>query len=138
MARVKELAPVVHVGIRALSKPEMDRIRRERLPVWFAQDMIQSDAWMEDVLRTLSGPVYLTFDVDYFDPSILPATGAPEPGGMSWYPTLRFLRRLFAEKQVVGVDVVELLPQPGDHASAFTVAKLVYKMIGYREAARRA
>jgi agmatinase len=137
MARVRELAPVVHVGIRALSKPEMDWIRREGFRIWFARDMIRSDDWMEEVLQALSGPVYLTFDVDYFDPSVLPATGAPEPGGLGWYPTMRFLRRLFAEKKVVGADVVELLPQPGDHASAFTVAKLVYKMIGYREAARQ-
>jgi agmatinase len=75
--------------------------------------------------------VYLTFDVDYFDPSLGPATGTPEPGGGLWYPTLAFLRRLFAEKRVVAADVVELAPQEDQPAASFLTARLVYKLFGY-------
>ena len=136
MARVREVASVVSVGVRALSKPEMERISGENLPVWFAHEMRENPHWMIEVLDSLEGPVYLSIDVDFFDPSIMPATGTPEPGGFFWNETLRFLRMVFAEKQVVGADVVELLPTPGLHFCDYTVARLVYKMIGYREAAR--
>ena len=83
--------------------------------------------------------VYITFDVDFFDPSLVPATGTPEPGGGDWYRTLRFLRRVFREKKVLACDVVELSPIPGFPAPDFLVAKLVYKLLGYhfhREKAR--
>ena len=83
------------------------------------------------------GPdVYITIDVDYFDPSLVPATGTPEPGGGQWYPTLRLLERVFAERHVVGVDVVELAPIPGFVAPDFLVAKLVYKLIAYHQRGR--
>ncbi len=97
----------------------------------FADEMWSDDTWMERALEALGPTVYLTFDVDYFDPSVVPSTGTPEPGGGAWYPTLRFLRRVFAERRVIACDVVELAPIPGMHAPDFLVAKLVYKLIGY-------
>jgi len=136
MARVWEVAPVVAVGVRAISREEMERVRRENLPIWFAHEMRENPRWIEEVLEELKSPVYLTFDVDFFDPALMPATGAPEPGGFFWQETVRFLQALFTQKRVVGIDVVELLPFSGLHAADFTVAKLIYKMIAFREAAR--
>jgi agmatinase len=76
--------------------------------------------------------VYITFDLDAFDPSLLPSTGTPEPGGLQWYETLEFLRRIFTEKNVVGFDLVELCPTGNYKPSAFTAAKLYYKMLSYK------
>ena len=85
-----------------------------------------------DLLDALGPKVYLTFDVDYFDPSLVPSTGTPEPGGGDWYRTLRFLKRVFAERDVIAADVVELAPTPGLYAPDFLVAKLVSKIIRSR------
>lgn len=131
MARINEITTTVGVGIRSLSIEERDAIRNKHLPVWFSHHMVENPDWMSDVLNVLKEPVYITLDVDYFDISIMPATGTPEPGGGLWYPTLLFLKRVFAEKKVVGMDVVEFAPRKDDHAFAFMVAKLIYKMIGY-------
>ena len=99
---------------------------------------MQDEAWHETILEGLGGkPVYLTFDLDYFDPSILPATGTPEPGGPDWYPTLRFLERLFRTAHVVACDVVELAPSPGLHHADFTAARLVHKLIALHQLQRK-
>lgn len=131
--RCLDVADFVQVGIRAVSPEEVEVIRsREGITVIWADHMWDDDAWMEPALEALGPDVYLTFDVDYFDPSLVPATGTPEPGGGDWYRTLRFLRRVFRERNVVGMDVVELAPIPGMNAPDFLVAKLVYKLLGYR------
>ena len=133
MARVLHRADVVAVGIRAVCAEEMEVHRRTpgSTIVW-ADDMGADDRWMDRALEALGPRVYLTFDVDYFDPSLVPSTGTPEPGGGDWYRTLRFLRRVFREREVVAADVVELAPTPGLHAPDFLVAKLVYKLLAYR------
>jgi N1-aminopropylagmatine ureohydrolase len=133
MARVLERADVVGVGIRAVSAEEMvvSRGTPGSTIVW-ADEMWQGDSWMDGALEALGPKVYLTFDVDYFDPSLVPSTGTPEPGGPDWYRTLKFLRRVFRERDVVAADVVELAPTPGLHAPDFLVAKLVYKLLIYR------
>lgn len=133
MARVLDVAHVVAVGVRALS-PEEVRVARDSKAVTlvWADHMWEDDSWMDAALERLGKRVYLTFDVDYFDPSLVPSTGTPEPGGGDWYRTLRFLRRVFREREVVACDVVELAPNPGLSAPDFLVAKLVYKLIGYR------
>jgi agmatinase len=133
MARVLDAADVVGVGLRAVSAEEIEVARgREGITMVWADDMWHDDAWMDRALAALGPNVYLSFDVDYFDPSLVPSTGTPEPGGGDWYRTLRFLRRVFAERHVVGCDVVELAPTPGLHAPNFLVAKLVYKLLAYR------
>lgn len=133
MARVLDGADVVGVGIRGLSSEEAAVAeRREGVTLVYADGMWEDDAWMDRALEALGDPVYLTFDVDYFDPSLVPSTGTPEPGGGRWYPTLRFLRRVFRERTVLACDVVELAPVPGLHAPDFLVAKLAYKLVGYR------
>lgn len=132
MARCVDDADLVAVGIRALTTDERDLIRgRDSITTVFAEEMSHDGAWIERTLQALGDDVYITFDVDYFDPALIPATGTPEPGGPGWYPTLELLRRVFAERRVVGVDVVELAPIPGNAAPDFAIAKLVYKMIGY-------
>ncbi|MGD8321215.1 MAG: agmatinase [Gemmatimonadota bacterium] len=133
MARVLDRADVVAVGIRAVSGEEMEihRSNSGSTIVW-ADEMWEDDRWMDRAMEALGPKVYLTFDVDYFDPDILPSTGTPEPGGGDWYRTLKFLKRVYREREVVAADVVELAPTPGLHAPDFLVAKLVYKLISYR------
>jgi len=133
MRRVVDQVNLVQVGIRAISVEEQRFMRRRRdtITTVFAEELEGGDAWMDRALGALGEDVYLTFDVDYFDPSLVPSTGTPEPGGGSWQPTLRFLRRVFAERNVVAADVVELGPIPGLAAPDFLCAKLVYKLIGY-------
>ncbi|MGH7550091.1 MAG: agmatinase [Gemmatimonadota bacterium] len=133
MRRVHELGvPVVPVGIRAVSPEEIEFIRAHDLPVFWSHRIAHGDEWMETALSALTDTIYLTFDVDFFDPSLVPATGTPEPGGGFWHETMRFLGRVFREKTVIGMDVVELAPIEGFHAPDFVVARLVYRTIGYR------
>ncbi len=138
MARVAEQCGITAVGIRALTQEEAQFARaRDTINIFYADNIHEGTAWIDDVIASLGDDVYITFDVDGFDPSLVPATGTPEPGGLQWYPVMKLLRRVFAERRVHGVDVVELAPIPGYHAADFLVAKLVYKMIGYWGAGRR-
>jgi agmatinase len=132
MARVKEVCPFASVGIRSLCQEEANRIQRENLAVFDIHRMRNAgESWMDESLARLSDTVYITLDLDALDPSIMPAVGTPEPGGMDWTSTTRFLRRAFKEKVVVGFDMVELCPMPGAEHGVFTAAKLFYRMIGY-------
>ncbi len=129
---------IVAVGIRALTSEERAVIRERGITTVFAHQM-RGDAgneWIEQALEGLGDNVYITFDVDFFDPALIPATGTPEPGGGDWWDAQALLRAVFARRNVVGADVVELAPRPGSEASAFTAAKLVYKMIGLWSEAR--
>jgi agmatinase len=138
MARCIDHVELVQVGIRAITAEERQLIReRDSITTIFADEMWRDDAWIDRAMAALGDTVFITFDVDYFDPSLMPATGTPEPGGPAWYPTMQLLRRVFTEKKVVGVDVVELAPIGGNAAPDFVAAKLVYKMVGYRWLARR-
>ena len=123
--------PSLPIGIRSLSAPEAELARRKKIPIVWGHELDALEARFDELLAKLPRRVYLTFDIDYFDPALVPATGTPEPGGGAWYPTLRLLRRLFAAKEVVAMDVVELAPLGGQPASDFVAAKLVYKCIGY-------
>lgn len=133
MARILDVADLVSVGIRAVCEEEVEVWRgTDGVTLIWADDMWENDGWMDQAMDALGDTVYITFDVDYFDPSLVPSTGTPEPGGGDWYRTLRFLRRVFTEKNVIACDIVELAPTPGLHAPDFLVAKLAYKLIGYR------
>ena len=133
MRRVFELGvPAVPVGIRAVSIEESEFIREEGLPVFWSHRIAHGDEWMETAITALSDTVYITFDVDFFDPALVPATGTPEPGGAFWHETLQFLGHVFTEKNVVGMDVVELAPIAGFHAPDFVIARLVHRCFGYR------
>ena len=99
---------------------------------FFAQDIHGHQNWMQQAIDCCTDNVYVTFDLDAFDPSIMPTTGTPEPGGLDWYTTINFLRQVFKQKNVVGFDIVELAPIEGYHAGPFLAAKLYYKMLTYK------
>ncbi|HVF61417.1 MAG TPA: agmatinase [Thermoanaerobaculia bacterium] len=128
---VEDRFPTLAVGIRSLSTPEAELIRERSLAVLWGHQLARAEELFAPLLAALPETVYLTFDVDYFDPSLVPATGTPEPGGGLWYPTLALLRTLFRSKRVIAMDLVELAPIGGQPASDFLAAKLVYKCIGY-------
>jgi agmatinase len=133
MRRVVEVCPAVQVGIRSLCEEEAKAIPHLRTRVYWAKDIVRAPmkAWIAKVLDDLGPNVYLTIDLDGFDPSIVPATGSPEPGGLDWHQVTSLVRAVADHKKIVAMDVVELLPQPGDHASDFLAAKLIYKCLGY-------
>jgi len=129
------------IGIRSLSAPEAEFLRKHKIPIIWGHELEPVAALekrFDMLLKKLPKRVYLTFDIDFFDPALVPATGTPEPGGGAWHPTLRLLRRLFAAKEVVAMDVVELAPIGGQPASDFLAAKLAYKCIGYKFSDRQA
>jgi len=133
MRRVVEVCPAVQVGIRSLSVEEAQAIPHLNTSIYWAKDIARAPlkSWIAKVLADLSPNVYLTIDLDGFDPAFVPATGTPEPGGLDWMQVTSLIRAVADHKRIVGMDVVELLPQPGDHASDFLAAKLVYKCLGY-------
>jgi agmatinase len=103
--------------------------------VVFGHELDTAGAWITRAFEAMGSDVYISIDVDYFDPSLVPSTGTPEPGGGQWYPTLELLRRVFNERRVHAVDVVEHAPIAGLHAPDFLVAKLVYKLVGFHSLA---
>lgn len=121
---------LVQVGIRSMDAIEKTYMDDEK--TFFAHDMANDEYWMDKVIEALTDNVLITFDLDAFDPSIMPSTGTPEPGGLFWYETLEFLKQVFEEKNVVGFDIVELCPNPADKSSDFLAAKLYYKMLSYK------
>jgi agmatinase len=123
--RVLEICPVVEVGIRSMSEEEAEFVKEENIPIFYARDMMEDDSWMDEAISKLSERVYVTIDLDGLDPSIMPAVGTPEPGGILWYQLLKFLRKLAEKKKVVAFDVMELCPIPGNYVSDFTAAKLL-------------
>jgi agmatinase len=128
MARARERCPIMQVGIRSLDASELTALDPDR--VFFAHTLsARNHGWMDDVVERLSERVYLTIDLDAFDPSLVPATGTPEPGGLSWSTVNELVRRVAAQRCIVGFDVVELLPSIGQHASDFLAAKLVYRVV---------
>lgn len=131
MARVKEIPQVkdiVSVGIRSMSHEEVPFADPKK--IFYAHDL--EGNWMDRVLDLLSGPVYVTFDLDVFDCSLMPSTGTPEPGGLFWNETVRLMQRVFQNKTVVGFDIVELCPNSFNPAPDFVAAKLVYKLLSYQ------
>lgn len=123
--------PIFQWGVRALSVEEVEYRRTYDLPHVDAVDLATPDDIDFVLPADFPADVYLTFDVDVLDPSIMPATGTPEPGGLTWWPTLRWLQQLADQRRIIGVDVVELAPVPGQHAPDFLVAKLIYTLCGF-------
>lgn len=121
---------LVQVGIRSMDISEKSSMNMDK--VFFAHDMAVNEYWMDEVIDQLTGNVFITFDLDAIDPSLLPSTGTPEPGGLFYYETLEFLKRVFTERNVVGFDIVELCPNESEKSSDFLAAKLYYKMLSYK------
>ena len=120
---------LVQVGIRSMDAEEKQYLPPKR--VFFAHEIAKNEDWIKDVLDKVTGNVYITIDLDAFDPSIAPSTGTPEPGGLQWYPTLKLLRKVFKKCNVVAFDIVELMDSPAAKPTAFLAAKLYYKMLAY-------
>jgi agmatinase len=121
---------LIQVGIRSMDIIEKTVMDEDK--TYFAHEMAIDDTWMDSAIDQMTDNVFITFDLDAFDPSIMPSTGTPEPGGLLWYETLEFLKQVFAEKNVVGFDIVELCPNSKDKSSDFLAAKLYYKMLSYK------
>jgi agmatinase len=121
---------LVQVGIRSMDVVEKPFINKEQC--FFAEDIYNTEDWMDKSIELMTDDVYLTIDLDVFDPSIMPSTGTPEPGGLSWNTTMRYLKKVFERKNVVGFDIVEFAPIDGLHAPDFLVAKLYYKLLTYK------
>lgn len=130
MARAREMAPCIQIGIRSMSVEESFKLEPGR--IFLARDINDSENWKYDMLSILSNNVYITFDLDALDPSIMPSTGTPEPGGLLWYETIEILRRISEKANIVGFDLVELAPNPIDKAPDFLAAKLIYKLLTYK------
>jgi agmatinase len=132
MRRTLEFAKVTQVGIRSMSTEEAEAAPKLSTKIFYDVTLRQNPDWIDAVVETLSDAVYITIDVDGMDPAIMPATGTPEPGGLSWYELLALLRRTIERRNVVAFDVVELSPIPGVIAPNFLCAKLIYKILSYR------
>lgn len=121
---------LIQVGIRSMDSEELEYLDRDKC--YFAEDMYGQTRWMEESIKKMTDTVYITLDLDVFDPSIMPATGTPEPGGMNWNTMIQYLRMVFSQKNVLGFDIVELAPIEGLSAPQFLAAKLYYKMLSYK------
>lgn len=121
---------LIQVGIRSMDVSEKKNTNYGQ--VYFADEIYDSNQWKQDSIDQMTDNVYITFDLDAFDPSIMPATGTPEPGGLDWYTVTDYLKNVFEQKNVVGIDIVELAPIEGMHAPQFLAAKLYYKMLSYK------
>jgi len=130
MARAKELCNVVQVGIRSIDKSELENIPANQ--VFYAENIRNQSDWKEQMLSKITENVYITIDLDVFDPSIMPSTGTPEPGGMYWYEVIDALNLVCQNRNVVGFDVVELAPTQYNKAPDFMAAKLIYKLLTYK------
>src|SRR6185369_6813963 len=131
MARVVEVCPVVQVGIRSISEAEAKRLPKTPTRIFWARDIVGRTDWYEQAILSLTENVYLTIDIDGLDPSLVPTTGAPEPGGLGWYDVLGIVRATARARTIVGMDVTELSPVAGNKAPDFLTAKLVYKCLSY-------
>ncbi|MCX5843651.1 MAG: agmatinase [Deltaproteobacteria bacterium] len=129
--RISELCPLIQAGIRSMSAEEAAFMKESTIRTYSADFILREQQWWEKIAETLSGDVYITIDIDVLDPSIMPATGTPEPGGIYWKDILRLVRAVSSRCRVRGFDVVELSPIPGMVAPDFLAAKLVYRIIGY-------
>src|SRR5205814_2249226 len=130
MRRVRERVPAASVGIRSLSAEEAAWLREQPFPLWSVRLFRALAGRWQPILDALTRDGFVTFDVDALDPSCMPATGTPEPGGLDWYEAVDLLAAVAATRRIVGFDVVELAPLPGQVASDFLAARLAYRMIG--------
>ncbi|MBK8913224.1 MAG: agmatinase [Phycisphaerales bacterium] len=137
MRRVHDMKiPAVAVGIRNYSADEARFIRAARLPIFPARLCRRSDTWINEVVALLSPNVYVTIDIDGFDPAYAPGTGTPEPGGLDWFQVTELLAAVARQRRIVAADLVEVRPIPPNHVTEFLAAKLLYRLIGLVVGAR--
>jgi len=129
MARASEFAPVVQVGIRSMAAEELPFVKKDR--IFYSHELYYNKDLYTDAVNKLTNDVYVTIDLDVFDPSIMPSTGTPEPGGPDYFELLHFLKQVAATKNIVGFDVVELCPSEGNKYPDFVAAKIIYQLLSY-------
>jgi agmatinase len=138
MRRVWDLrVPVIGVGIRNYSLEEHDFMKRRKIKPISARQVREDADWIQQVVDGLTDAVYVTIDIDGFDPAYAPGTGTPEPGGLDWFQVTDLLKAVAIERTIVAADVVEVLPLPGSAQTEFLAAKLIYKLIAHIESNRR-
>jgi len=130
MARAREFAPIVQVGIRSMSAEELPFVEKDR--IFFSHELYYDKSLYDKALDKLTENVYITIDLDVFDPSIMPSTGTPEPGGPSYYELLHFMRDVIKIRNVVGFDIVELCPSATNKSPDFIAAKIIYQLLSYK------
>jgi agmatinase len=130
MARARELAPIVQVGIRSMSESELPFFERDR--IFFSHELYYNKGLYRKAIEKLTRNVYITIDLDVFDPSIMPSTGTPEPGGPEYFELIHFLRDVIKERNVVGFDLVELCPSETNKSPDFIAAKIIYQVLSYK------
>jgi agmatinase len=135
MARAREVAPVVQVGIRSMSAEELPFADWDK--IYPAHRLYYEKDLYSKALESLTDDVYITIDLDVFDPSLMPSTGTPEPGGPDYYEIMHFLRDVAEKRNVVGFDVVELCPNPANKMPDFVAAKVIYQLLSYIFSKRR-
>jgi agmatinase len=129
--RISEICPLVQVGIRSMSSEEGDFLPKSKVKSYSADFVLETKDWCEKISKDLQGDVFVTIDLDVFDPSIMASTGTPEPGGLYWRDVLRLLKAVAQKCKIRGFDVVELAPVSGNIAPDFMTAKLIYRLMGY-------
>lgn len=129
LRRISEFCPVFLYGIRSLSIEERDFIREKQIPLVYAFERKKTKS-LETFFDALPENIYLSIDIDVFDPSLVPGVGTPEPGGLHWDEAMAFLNEVNRRTTIIGFDVVEVLPIPGQVVSEFTAAKLIYRLVG--------
>jgi agmatinase len=130
MARAREYAPIVQVGIRSMSVEELPFVQRDR--IFYSHELYYDKSLYDKALDKLTENVYITIDLDVFDPSLMPSTGTPEPGGPAYFELMHFLRDVIKARNVVGFDVVELCPSATNKSPDFIAAKIIYQLLSYR------
>jgi agmatinase len=130
MARARELAPIVQVGIRSMSECELPYVEKDR--IFYSHELYYDKSLYSKAIDKLSENVYITIDLDVFDPSLMPSTGTPEPGGPEYFELVHFLREVINKRNVVGFDVVELCPSKTNKSPDFIAAKIIYQLLSYR------
>ena len=130
MARASEYAPVVQVGIRSMSAEELPFVEKDR--IFYSHELYYDKGLYKKALDKLTENVYITIDLDVFDPSIMPSTGTPEPGGPAYFELLHFMRDVIKTRNVVGFDIVELCPSATNKSPDFIAAKIIYQLLSYK------
>lgn len=131
--RISEICPIVQVGVRSIAAEHIAYSAQKGIKIFYAADIAKSNdnKWVEEAISGLSEHVYVTIDLDALDTSIMPSVGTPEPGGLQWYTLLKLLRMAGEKKNVLGFDVMELCPVPGNVAPDYAAAKIIKKFIAY-------
>ena len=129
--RIAEICPLIQVGIRSMSKEEAEYLSQSNVKSYSADFVLENKDWCDSICKDLQGDIYVSIDLDVFDPSIMPSTGTPEPGGLYWSNVLRLLKLVSSSCKIRGFDTVELTPLPGIVAPDFMAAKLIYRFMGY-------